>query len=420
MMFEFLSGFGCGHGARFARMLLVLVFLVTALSKATFAADTLAQAVRDGTPIIDLRYRYEIVDQDNFGRNAYASTLRSRIGYQSDTFNGFMALIEFENVTNIGDDRYNSTTNRKSFLPLVADPEATEINRAHLSYTTSKTTFTAGRQRISLDDGRFVGHVGFRQNEQTFDALHLVSRELEGLTASYSYIFKTHRIFGDDSPVGNYKGDVHLVNTLYDQLPIGTIAAYAYFIDLDQAPALSNKTMGTMLTGKKSVSEGLSFTYKAAYAHQTDYQANPFDLSLGYYVLEAGLSTDKINIRGGYEVLEGDGLRGFATPLATLHKFQGFADVFLTTPVNGVEDAYLTADITLNTGYEIFRSVTLAAWYHDYESENGSISLGNEVDLLVSTDVSEWLSLEIKYADYSGLNVTDNREKLWITAALRF
>ena len=43
---------------------------------------------------------------------------------------------------------------------------------------------------------------------------------------------------------------------------------------------------------------------------------------------------------GGIEYLEGNGTIGFSTPLATLHKFQGFADVFLTTPASGITDAY--------------------------------------------------------------------------------
>ena len=65
---------------------------------------------------------------------------------------------------------YNSTTNGKTTYPAVADPETYEINRLQLTNTRiPMTTVTLGRQRIVLDDQRFVGNVGWRQNEQTFD-----------------------------------------------------------------------------------------------------------------------------------------------------------------------------------------------------------------------------------------------------------
>jgi len=49
----------------------------------------------------------------------------------------------------------------------------------------------------------------------------------------------------------------------------------------------------------------------------------------------------------GYEVLEGNGAIGFATPLATLHAFNGWADMFLTTPANGLKDLYFRASYAL-------------------------------------------------------------------------
>ena len=138
--------------------------------------------------------------------------MRSRIGYQSGDFKGFKALVEFENIANIGDDRFNSTTNGKVFLPVVADPKTAEVYRAQLSYKAGDTNITVGRQRIILDTARFVGNVGFRQNEQTFDAVQLVNTSIDGLKASYIYINKVHRIFGDNHPAGNFTGDTHLAN----------------------------------------------------------------------------------------------------------------------------------------------------------------------------------------------------------------
>ena len=67
--------------------------------------------------------------------------------------------------------------------PVVADPESYEINRLQLTNTSIiDTTITLGRQRIVLDDHRFVGNVGWRQNEQTFDALRVVNKHIPNLT----------------------------------------------------------------------------------------------------------------------------------------------------------------------------------------------------------------------------------------------
>ena len=43
----------------------------------------------------------------------------------------------------------------------------------------------------------------------------------------------------------------------------------------------------------------------------------------------------------GIEILANDKETSFATPLATLHKFNGFADQFLATPSQGLEDKFL-------------------------------------------------------------------------------
>ena len=220
------------------------------------------------------------------------------------------------------------------FLPVVADPKTTEVNRAQLSYKAGDTNITVGRQRIILDTASFVGNVGFRQNEQTFDAIQLVNTSIDGLKASYIYINKVHRIFGDDHPAGNFTGDTHLANVSFTKLPFATVTGYGYWVDTKQAAALSTKTFGVRAAGNKSINGSSRVTYAAEFAHQNDSATNPFNFSLDYYTVEAGFVVGTFNVKAGLEVLEGNGTRGFATPLATLHKFQGFADVFLATPAN--------------------------------------------------------------------------------------
>jgi hypothetical protein len=53
------------------------------------AADTLSQALSDGKPELDIRYRYEKVEQAGFDMDARASTIRFRLGYTTAPLNGF-------------------------------------------------------------------------------------------------------------------------------------------------------------------------------------------------------------------------------------------------------------------------------------------------------------------------------------------
>ena len=130
------------------------------------------QALREGDAIVDLRARYESVEQGGFASEADALTNRLRAGYQTAPLKGTAFLAEGVLVDDLVDD-YNSTTNGQTEYPVVADPtDFAAINRfALINKSLERTTLTFGRQRIVHDDQRFVGNVGWRQNEQTFDGL---------------------------------------------------------------------------------------------------------------------------------------------------------------------------------------------------------------------------------------------------------
>ena len=152
------------------------------------------------------------------------------------------------------------------------------------------------------------------------------------------------------------------------------------------------------MNGSKEVAGG-KFSYVASYAQQTDYESSPFDYSADYYLLEGVFAKKGFSGGVGYEVLGGDDERGFQTPLATLHKFQGWADKFLTTPTAGIEDLYVKA------GYSPgdvgpFKGMKFSAIYHDFSAETGSADYGSEINLLAT---AKWkkLGLTLKYADYN-------------------
>ena len=97
-----------------------------------------------------------------------------------------------------------------------------------------------------------------------------------------------------------------------------------------------------------------------------------------------------------------DGTIGFATPLATLHAFNGWADMFLTTPANGLKDLYLRAAYSLPADFVGARTLALNATWHDFKTDSLDTGIGAEWDASAELTVNTNLSLLLKYAEYQG------------------
>ena len=386
------------------------------LALAALAAPGLAHAAEgQGDWIVDARLRYEFVDQAGFASEADALTLRTRLGYETPAWNGFKALIEAETITALS-DRYNSTTNGQTTYPTVLDPEATELNRVQVSWSGPKADVVLGRQRIVLGNARFVGNVGFRQNEQTFDAARVAFKVNPTTTLTWIYIDRVQRILGDDSPQGEWDSDSHVIQ-LDTKTPLGQLTAYGYLLDFETAPLQSSATWGARLSGSRPLAAGPSLTWDVEYARQGDYGSNPADFDLDYLAVAAGLKKDSRYVTVGLERLDGDGARGFGTPLATLHAFQGWADVFLATPARGVKDLNLRAGTTVPVGT---RKLKLAAAVHDFTDADGGLDYGSEIDASASLPLTPKLSFEMKAARFNGdTPAFADRTKVWITLELK-
>ncbi len=363
-----------------------------------------------------LRYRYELVDQEGFTKDAHASTLRTRLSYESPDFSDFGFLIEFDGLRPVGNDLFNSTRNGNTNRPIVADPKGTEVNQALISYKGfKKTVVRAGRQRITLDNHRYIGNVGWRQNEQTYDGISLTNTALPDTTIKYAYIGKVKRIFGPDSgtPPADFDSNSHVLNAKYEVLPDLHVTAYAYFLDLENAATSSNRTFGLRVSGSKVLSDENTVRYTVEYADQTDYGDNPNNYDADYILLEGALTTGATTWKLGYEVLGGGSVQAFQTPLATLHAFQGWADKFLSTPADGIEDLYVSVS-------RKYRGTDYSVIYHRFDPETGGPSYGSEWGLLVKRPFAQRYSIVLKYANYNARNFATDTEKLWIMMSARF
>ena len=179
------------------------------------AADPISGALGEIKPIIEARLRYENVDQLGVASTANALTARLRAGVQTGKAWNTSLLAEVGWVGAL-EDAYradNAVVGVRTTYPVVADPKEFVINRLQLTNTSiANTTITLGRQRINLDDQRFVGNVGWRQNEQTFDALRVVNTGINKLTIDTTYVESVNRIYGPDSPQSPYYGSSWLLN----------------------------------------------------------------------------------------------------------------------------------------------------------------------------------------------------------------
>lgn len=378
------------------------------------------EAIKNGKPIIDVRYRFETQKNAAFSERAVANTVRTRLGFETGEVHHFKVLFEFENVFSIGADDFNSTINGKTQFPVIADPDATEINRAQVTFTgIDKTPITIGRQKYDLMNQRFVGAVDFRQNQQTFDAVRVNSTAIGRLSLDYLYLSRIHRIFGDDNPLGEIDSNSHVIAATYNADQLGKISAYGILLDFEETPAASSATWGMRYENTVELNKdaGVKAGLIAEFAQQRDYADNPFDYQEAYLHGEAALTFAPFSAKVGYERLGGNGAIGFSTPLATLHKFQGFADVFLNTPATGIEDLYGTISYTLEDGPFSF-PVTLYVTYHDFESERGAIDFGDEIDAGLNVKFSKHWSAEAKGAVYNGNGAFADRSLIW--ASLRF
>ncbi len=373
--------------------------LVAPAASAQDSVLTLEDAIKASKVLANVRLRYEGADFDNSTKSADALTYRLRAGFETGAFMSTKLLVEFDHIDDLAGD-FNDTVNGNTGFAVIADPDATELNRFQLTNTAlPDTKVTVGRQRIILDDSRFVGNVGWRQNEQTFDAVRVTNTSIAGLTLDASYVDQVNRIFGDDAPSGRFDSDSWLLNAGY-KVPVDgadvKVSAFAYLLDLSNA-GLSSNTYGAQLSVKKG-----PLGFLGRYATQSDTGKNPIDYTADHFFAEGSYKKKGFTLAGGYEVLGADknSAGRFTTPLATLHKFNGFADVFLGTPTAGLEDAYVKA------GYKTgpigsLPFVNMFAVYHDYDSDEGSVDLGSEIDAVIATKIAKKVGLLFKYADYS-------------------
>ena len=371
-----------------------------------------------GQVIFDLRYRYEnvFIANDLPIQTANANTLRLRFGYMTPEFHGVQVYAEYEGNLAMQND-YNSLRNGLTNYEIVEDPQEQELNQFWLSYTgLPDTLIKGGRQKIILDNQRFIGNDSWRQMEQTFDSVLISNQSIENLTLNFIYIGQVQTVISTEHPL-----TMPVLNFSYKFGRFSTLTGYGYWL-ADYVEAInSTQTYGVRIHGAPKLKHDIQLSYDVGYSNQANYQNNPGNYALDRYNILLGVTYAGVTIKSGMEQLDGNGTYAFQTPLGSTHLFQGWADKFLVTPDDGIRD--IQASIDKN-----FYGVKFLFAYHHFTDSNSHGEYGNEYDLLVSKHFGKHYQILAKYAFYDASDslasvdagVGENTQKIWVQGSMNF
>ena len=396
------------------------------------ADDSLLEAIQHGKPMTNVRLRYENVDQGNRSETGKALTLRSLVGWQTAAFHDFSLGVQLIDVAKFVDD-YDERDlglpqSGHANYPIIADPDVTDVNQLYLDWTGfADTRVRAGRQQVNLDNVRFIGDIGFRQVMQVFDGVSLLNHSLPKTDLYLAHFGRVRQI-----STRHREGDLDIVNLKYHLTPATSVTGYGYFSNFDN-PTIgpdsvlgpgtdqSSKSLGLRLEGSQPAADVWKLLYNAEYVRQTDYADGDSRVDAYYGRLGAGAMLGSWYARADYELLSSnDGQYAFQTPFGTNHLFQGWADMFLITPAQGIKDSYLSL------GGKPASSWQLLGEYHVFKSDEGNISYGKELDLAVAYIVNSKLLAKIEYANFkeddelAGPARKPDTEKVWLTMMYTF
>lgn len=394
-------------------------------------------ASADGINILDnmklkgeIRPRYENVDDGNTATaNANAYTARTKLSVTADLLgvDGLTATIGGISVNNFGSHEYNdgttSYTDGTKPYSKVVDPQDAMISNAAINYKVGDTLLHAGRGQVNLDNQRFIGTVGWRQLERSYDSVFVANNSIKNLSVLAAWVYGFAGVSGTTTADTN----TVLLHAVYNVMPELKVTAYDYMI------ANTHDTYGLALTGNVKL-DMAKLNYRAEYASQNDatMEKGTQTPTTGkadayYYNLDLGANVNGILAGVNYEFLSGANASGsetaFSTPLATGHKFNGWADMFLGTPSGGLKD------FNVRLGYTAKGLGKLLAVYHDFTADTttglGTDDLGSEFDAVYTNKIPGVNNLTglLKYADYSkgtATGYTNDVQKIWVGLDYKF
>lgn len=356
--------------------------------------DDFTTALKSGTPDVDVLASYEYKNRDDATSPGKQFSVRTRIGYRTGTFFDTELYAQFHNLTNVQEE-FRHQDGGDSDRDLIADPDGNRLYKAFLDYKgIADTLVRAGRQEIILDDARLLGNIGWRLNGQSFDAVSITNTSIKDLKIYAAYANQVNTIFLTHVDLDHF----YLFNAKYSPFEKHNLSVYTYLLDTE-SEADSSRDSATY--GFRFVGKPAPFDYYIDYTHQSDFadgEDHDADMLNAYF----GMQIAKVNLGGGYSYISGqDGDdRAFDTLFSTAHKFNGFADLFLSTNGGGLAAGLQDYYVKASTKAFGFKFVAVYHYFDTVEDDGFDGTYGDEIDLVLVKPINKNLKLLIKYANF--------------------
>jgi len=413
-----------GH-RRFARLALCASLLCAAGPgfAGTASDDGLALKLSDslanGRLLLDLRPRYNHIEETNKREAADAWTTRVLLGWQTAPLFDTRLTAQWIFADHIGAKRFNDEPAKipASRYPLLPDPRYRGVNQLFADYSgIDDTRVKLGRQVVRMANQRFVSDNDFRQIPQVFDGVTVLTTTLPNTEIQVGEFRRVRTSLGRTNALR-----LHLLHAAWNPLAEQVLAVYV--IGHDQAATgaqtgfanNANRVFGLRSEGAIAIGETQRLLYHAEFAQQKRFRGGDARIDAAYWRLGAGWTTPRLSLRIDHEHKGSNGGRyGFQTPLTDFYAFNGLALQYTSTPAQGLRDTWLT----LRT--QIAR-LDLFAEIHRFRADvpGGGVGrdLGREWDLTASYPLMANLTARLQLARFragEGARVRNDVDKTWL------
>jgi hypothetical protein len=363
----------------------------------------------------EVRPRYNHIEESDRPLVTEGGTLRAVAAWHSAPWHGLRLTLEGIHAAHFGPERFNDDPARfaTSPYPLLPDPRHTGWNRAHVDYSPIEgVRIRAGRQRLRLDNQRWISDNDFRQVPQLFD----------GVTVAHDLPANARVTAGHYTRIRDTSGDAQdvkltVLNAAWNPAPGHAVAAYGYFHDQPKTANFtgfadnSYRAIGVRAEGTAWRWGRFDVPYVAELAVQRPHGGGDRRIRAKYWRVGAGLATGAWTVRMDHETRGSNaGQYGMQMPLTDFYGFNGWTLHFFTVPPEGLRDRWATLRYAVGP-------LTLYVEGHRFRSDFGALDLGREADVGVTWEAGPGTHLRLQHARYdpgSGRDAPEIR-KTWLT-----
>lgn len=386
-------------------------------------ALSLTDALRNGRFEAQLRPRYNRIDEERKPELTDAMTARVVAGWKSAPFHGLRMAVELMYSDRVGTKRFNDNPRQASPYPLLPDPRYAGVNQAWIDWSGELANIRIGRQKLRLDNERFVSDNDFRQVPQVFTGVAVRGRtgaEVEWRAGHFT------RVRGSLGVENNLK--LSFLQGEWNPAPGQALLGYLLWHDQPQNSTQtglansSHQVAGVRWHG--SVASNLEgkgrWLYHVEAARQRAHAGGDSAIRADYLRIGGGwsgqLAGGEWTLRLDHEVKgSNSGRYGLQTPLTDLYAYNGWALQFVTTPRDGLRDSWVTVRKPLG-------AVELFGEYHRFRADNGGASLGRELDVGLTWRLPGWWGDDARLIAQSARyrQPGNGVSKLWVALDWRY